>query len=142
MQNRCASRFVWVDCRGLSVWALVFYTLCVYVFNVSVYKQFIIKFSTESTVICVVECSFFCWNTCFLCNCKHTCNLTLVLQKLSCDRPSSDGEPCHENGISDGKDPGEFLCSVLFLVNIIGDDRCRVSLYKGRVFCGIHCKKW
>lgn len=25
-------------------------------------------------------------------------------KKLSCDRPSSDGEPCHENGISDGKD--------------------------------------
>uniref|UniRef100_A0A671QKX6 Actin filament-associated protein 1 n=1 Tax=Sinocyclocheilus anshuiensis TaxID=1608454 RepID=A0A671QKX6_9TELE len=38
---------------------------------------------------------------------KHTCNLTLVLQKLSCDRPSSDGEPCHENGISDGKDPAK-----------------------------------
>uniref|UniRef100_A0A8C1Y705 Actin filament-associated protein 1 n=1 Tax=Cyprinus carpio TaxID=7962 RepID=A0A8C1Y705_CYPCA len=36
-----------------------------------------------------------------------TCNLTLVLQKLSCDRPSSDGEPCHENGISDGKDPAK-----------------------------------
>lgn len=30
----------------------------------------------------------------------------LILQKLSCDRPSSDGEPNHENGISDGKDPG------------------------------------
>ncbi|XP_046709394.1 actin filament-associated protein 1 isoform X8 [Silurus meridionalis] len=25
-------------------------------------------------------------------------------KKLSCDRPSSDGEPSHENGISDGKD--------------------------------------
>uniref|UniRef100_A0A672NFU0 Actin filament-associated protein 1 n=1 Tax=Sinocyclocheilus grahami TaxID=75366 RepID=A0A672NFU0_SINGR len=40
-------------------------------------------------------------------NCKYTCNLTLVLQKLSCDRPSSDGEPCHDNGISDGKDPAK-----------------------------------
>uniref|UniRef100_A0A8C0YCY5 Actin filament-associated protein 1 n=1 Tax=Cyprinus carpio carpio TaxID=630221 RepID=A0A8C0YCY5_CYPCA len=29
------------------------------------------------------------------------------LKKLSCDRPSSDGEPCHENGISDGKDPAK-----------------------------------
>uniref|UniRef100_A0A673FZ31 Actin filament-associated protein 1 n=1 Tax=Sinocyclocheilus rhinocerous TaxID=307959 RepID=A0A673FZ31_9TELE len=38
---------------------------------------------------------------------KHTCNLTLVLQKLSCDRPNSDGEPCHDNGISDGKDPAK-----------------------------------
>uniref|UniRef100_A0A671PIB2 Actin filament-associated protein 1 n=1 Tax=Sinocyclocheilus anshuiensis TaxID=1608454 RepID=A0A671PIB2_9TELE len=38
---------------------------------------------------------------------KYTCNLTLVLQKLSCDRPSSDGEPCHDNGISDGKDPAK-----------------------------------
>uniref|UniRef100_A0A8C1IDY2 Actin filament-associated protein 1 n=1 Tax=Cyprinus carpio TaxID=7962 RepID=A0A8C1IDY2_CYPCA len=28
-------------------------------------------------------------------------------KKLSCDRPSSDGEPCHENGISDGKDPAK-----------------------------------
>lgn len=28
-------------------------------------------------------------------------------KKLSCDRPSSDGEPSHENGISDGKDPGK-----------------------------------
>ncbi|XP_026132788.1 actin filament-associated protein 1-like isoform X3 [Carassius auratus] len=28
-------------------------------------------------------------------------------KKLSCDRPSSDGEPCHENGISDGKDPSK-----------------------------------
>ncbi|MCI4384592.1 hypothetical protein PGIGA_G00040580 [Pangasianodon gigas] len=26
-------------------------------------------------------------------------------KKLSCDRPSSDGEPSHENGVSDGKDP-------------------------------------
>uniref|UniRef100_A0A3B1KHV9 Actin filament-associated protein 1 n=1 Tax=Astyanax mexicanus TaxID=7994 RepID=A0A3B1KHV9_ASTMX len=25
--------------------------------------------------------------------------------KLSCDRPSSDGEPGHENGVTDGKDP-------------------------------------
>ncbi|XP_051522417.1 actin filament-associated protein 1 isoform X2 [Myxocyprinus asiaticus] len=29
------------------------------------------------------------------------------LEKLSCDRPSSDGEPCHENGFSDGKDPAK-----------------------------------
>ncbi|XP_065098429.1 actin filament-associated protein 1 isoform X3 [Paramisgurnus dabryanus] len=29
---------------------------------------------------------------------------TELEKKLSCDRPSSDGEPCHENGISDGKD--------------------------------------
>ncbi|XP_076856074.1 actin filament-associated protein 1 isoform X2 [Brachyhypopomus gauderio] len=28
-------------------------------------------------------------------------------KKLSCDRPSSDGEPNHENGISDGKDPAK-----------------------------------
>ncbi|KAM9462235.1 actin filament-associated protein 1 isoform 4-T4 [Clarias gariepinus] len=28
-------------------------------------------------------------------------------KKLSCDRPSSDGEPCHENGLSDGKDSGK-----------------------------------
>ncbi|XP_051959364.1 actin filament-associated protein 1-like isoform X1 [Xyrauchen texanus] len=28
-------------------------------------------------------------------------------KKLSCDRPSSDGEPCHENGYSDGKDPAK-----------------------------------
>ncbi|XP_016300821.1 actin filament-associated protein 1 isoform X1 [Sinocyclocheilus anshuiensis] len=28
-------------------------------------------------------------------------------KKLSCDRPSSDGEPCHDNGISDGKDPAK-----------------------------------
>lgn len=28
-------------------------------------------------------------------------------KKLSYDRPSSDGEPCHENGISDGKDPAK-----------------------------------
>ncbi|XP_067285375.1 actin filament-associated protein 1 isoform X2 [Pseudorasbora parva] len=28
-------------------------------------------------------------------------------KKLSCDRPSSDGEPCHENGITDGKDPAK-----------------------------------
>ncbi|RXN05800.1 actin filament-associated 1-like isoform X3 [Labeo rohita] len=28
-------------------------------------------------------------------------------KKLSCDRPSSDGEPCHENGISDGRDPAK-----------------------------------
>lgn len=28
-------------------------------------------------------------------------------KKLSCDRPSSDGEPSHENGISDGKDQGK-----------------------------------
>ncbi|XP_051530891.1 actin filament-associated protein 1-like isoform X2 [Myxocyprinus asiaticus] len=28
-------------------------------------------------------------------------------KKLSCDRPSSDGEPCHENGFSDGKDPAK-----------------------------------
>uniref|UniRef100_A0A3B1JIS1 Actin filament-associated protein 1 n=1 Tax=Astyanax mexicanus TaxID=7994 RepID=A0A3B1JIS1_ASTMX len=26
-------------------------------------------------------------------------------KKLSCDRPSSDGEPGHENGVTDGKDP-------------------------------------
>ncbi|XP_016400585.1 actin filament-associated protein 1-like isoform X3 [Sinocyclocheilus rhinocerous] len=28
-------------------------------------------------------------------------------KKLSCDRPNSDGEPCHDNGISDGKDPAK-----------------------------------
>ncbi|MCJ8738831.1 hypothetical protein PDJAM_G00040340 [Pangasius djambal] len=28
-------------------------------------------------------------------------------KKLSCDRPSSDGEPSHENGVSDGKDPAK-----------------------------------
>ncbi|XP_051968255.1 actin filament-associated protein 1-like isoform X2 [Xyrauchen texanus] len=28
-------------------------------------------------------------------------------KKLSFDRPSSDGEPCHENGFSDGKDPAK-----------------------------------
>ncbi|TRY99361.1 hypothetical protein DNTS_014900 [Danionella cerebrum] len=28
-------------------------------------------------------------------------------KKLSCDRPSSDGEPCHENGFSDSKDPAK-----------------------------------
>ncbi|XP_072523672.1 actin filament-associated protein 1 isoform X2 [Salminus brasiliensis] len=28
-------------------------------------------------------------------------------KKLSCDRPSSDGEPTHENGITDGKDPAK-----------------------------------
>ncbi|XP_036428219.1 actin filament-associated protein 1 isoform X3 [Colossoma macropomum] len=28
-------------------------------------------------------------------------------KKLSCDRPSSDGEPSHENGITDGKDPAK-----------------------------------
>ncbi|KAI4900291.1 hypothetical protein NFI96_010562 [Prochilodus magdalenae] len=28
-------------------------------------------------------------------------------KKLSCDRPSSDGEPIHENGITDGKDPAK-----------------------------------
>ncbi|XP_062859680.1 actin filament-associated protein 1 [Trichomycterus rosablanca] len=28
-------------------------------------------------------------------------------KKLSCDRPSSDGEPIHENGNSDGKDPAK-----------------------------------
>uniref|UniRef100_A0A3B4DRW4 Actin filament-associated protein 1 n=1 Tax=Pygocentrus nattereri TaxID=42514 RepID=A0A3B4DRW4_PYGNA len=33
--------------------------------------------------------------------------LTLFLQKLSYDRPSSDGEPSHENGITDGKDPAK-----------------------------------
>ncbi|XP_073723017.1 actin filament-associated protein 1 isoform X1 [Misgurnus anguillicaudatus] len=32
---------------------------------------------------------------------------TELEKKLSCDRPSSDGEPCHENGISDGKDPAK-----------------------------------
>ncbi|XP_051522416.1 actin filament-associated protein 1 isoform X1 [Myxocyprinus asiaticus] len=32
---------------------------------------------------------------------------TELEKKLSCDRPSSDGEPCHENGFSDGKDPAK-----------------------------------
>ncbi|KAI2658472.1 Actin filament-associated protein 1 [Labeo rohita] len=48
-----------------------------------------------------------CHGCVLLASCKCICNLTLVLQKLSCDRPSSDGEPCHENGISDGKDPAK-----------------------------------
>ncbi|XP_047673376.1 actin filament-associated protein 1 isoform X8 [Tachysurus fulvidraco] len=33
-------------------------------------------------------------------------------KKLSCDRPSSDGEPSHENGISDGKETDKALAIV------------------------------
>lgn len=28
---------------------------------------------------------------------------------MSFDKPSSDGEPIHENGISDVKDPGKYI---------------------------------
>lgn len=55
-----------------------------------------------------------CWCVCMcVCVCFYVCVCVYVYflscQRMSCDRPSSDGEPTHENGHSDWKDPGENL---------------------------------
>src|SRR4029434_9264402 len=65
----------------------------------------------ECTCMCLLVAASVC--VC-LCVCQLDFAPDVLLQKLSCDRPSSDGEPNHENGVTvtDTKDHGKHSLSL------------------------------
>lgn len=138
MLNRCSMSFVWVDCRGLSVWALVFHTLCMHTMCLSINKLwlclklnallfvlFSIHFPDKMRAFSVIA----------------SLSITLLLFCRSCPAidPVQMESPAMKMASQMAKIQVSLHVQSFCLGHIIGDNR--VSLYKGRVSCVTYRKK-